>query len=82
MESRDNKGDEHGVGSSTVVHGASDQGSSSFAAVKCQNSQVPSTGSRIESDPGGYWWPPPFPTGLKQFSGKFGNLLFLAVFNF
>jgi hypothetical protein len=25
---------------------------------------------------------PPFPTGSKQFSGSFGNLLFLAVFNF
>jgi len=24
---------------------------------------------------------PPFPTGSKQFSGNFGNLLFLAVFN-
>jgi hypothetical protein len=25
---------------------------------------------------------PPFPTGSKQFSSNFGNLLFLAVFNF
>ena len=25
---------------------------------------------------------PPFSTGPKQFSGNFGNLLFLAVFNF
>jgi hypothetical protein len=25
---------------------------------------------------------PPFPTGSKQFSGNFGNLLFLTVFNF
>jgi hypothetical protein len=25
---------------------------------------------------------PPFPTGSKQFFGIFGNLLFLAVFNF
>jgi hypothetical protein len=25
---------------------------------------------------------PPFPTGSKQFSGNFGNLLFLAGFNF
>jgi hypothetical protein len=25
---------------------------------------------------------PPFPTGSKQFSGNFGNLLSLAVFNF
>jgi hypothetical protein len=25
---------------------------------------------------------PPFPTGSKQFSGNFGNLLFLAAFNF
>jgi hypothetical protein len=25
---------------------------------------------------------PPFPTSSKQFSGNFGNLLFLAVFNF
>jgi hypothetical protein len=33
----------------------------------------------IQVDIGGH---PPFPTGSKQFSGKFGNLLFLAVFNF
>jgi hypothetical protein len=25
---------------------------------------------------------PPFSTGSKQFSGNFGNLLFLTVFNF
>jgi hypothetical protein len=25
---------------------------------------------------------PPFPNGSKQFSGNFGNLLFLASFNF
>jgi hypothetical protein len=25
---------------------------------------------------------PPFPTGSKQFSSNFGNLLFLVVFNF
>jgi hypothetical protein len=25
---------------------------------------------------------PPFPTGSRQFFGNFGNLLFLAVFNF
>jgi hypothetical protein len=25
---------------------------------------------------------PPFPTGSKQFSNNFGNLLFLEVFNF
>jgi hypothetical protein len=25
---------------------------------------------------------PPFPTRSKQFSGNFGNLLFLAAFNF
>jgi len=25
---------------------------------------------------------PPFPTGSKQFFGNFGNLLFLAGFNF
>jgi hypothetical protein len=24
---------------------------------------------------------PPFPTGSKQFSGNFGNLLFIAFFN-
>jgi hypothetical protein len=32
-----------------------------------------------EVDIGGH---PPFPTGPKQFSGNFGNLLFLAVFHF
>jgi hypothetical protein len=31
----------------------------------------------IQVDIGGH---PPFPTGSKQFSGHFGNLLFLAVF--
>jgi hypothetical protein len=25
---------------------------------------------------------PPFPTGSKQLSGNFGNLIFLEVFNF
>jgi hypothetical protein len=30
----------------------------------------------IQVDIGGH---PPFPTGSKQFSGNFGNLLFLAV---
>jgi len=33
----------------------------------------------IQVDIGGH---PPFPTGSKQFSSNFGNLLFLAVFNF
>jgi hypothetical protein len=33
----------------------------------------------IQVDIGGH---PPFPTGSKQFSGNFGNLLFLAVFHF
>jgi hypothetical protein len=33
----------------------------------------------IQVDIGGH---PPFPTGSKQFFGSFGNLLFLAVFNF
>jgi hypothetical protein len=33
----------------------------------------------IQVDIGGH---PPFPTGSKKFSGNFGNLLFLAVFNF
>jgi hypothetical protein len=33
----------------------------------------------IQVDIGGH---PPFPTRSKQFSGNFGNLLFLAVFNF
>jgi hypothetical protein len=33
----------------------------------------------IQVDIGGH---PPFPTGSKQFSDNFGNLLFLAVFNF
>jgi hypothetical protein len=36
-------------------------------------------GWMIQVDIGGH---PPFPTGSKQFSGNFGNLLFLAVFNF
>jgi hypothetical protein len=33
----------------------------------------------IHVDIGGH---PPFPTGSKQFSDNFGNLLFLAIFNF
>jgi hypothetical protein len=33
----------------------------------------------MQVDIGGH---PPFPTGSKQFSDNFGNLLFLAVFNF
>jgi hypothetical protein len=33
----------------------------------------------IQVDIGGH---PPFPTRSKQFSGNFGNLLFLVVFNF
>jgi len=33
----------------------------------------------IQVDIGGH---PPFPTGSKQCSGNFGNLLFLVVFNF
>jgi hypothetical protein len=33
----------------------------------------------IQVDIGGH---PPFPTGSKQFSGNFDNLLFLTVFNF
>jgi hypothetical protein len=33
----------------------------------------------IQVDIGGH---PHFPNGSKQFSGHFGNLLFLAVFNF
>jgi hypothetical protein len=35
--------------------------------------------SLIHVDIGGH---PPFPTGSKQISGNFGNLLFLAVFHF
>jgi hypothetical protein len=40
---------------------------------------LPKEGGLIQVDIGGH---PPFPTGSKQFSGSFGNLLFLAVFNF
>jgi hypothetical protein len=36
-------------------------------------------GGLIQVDIDGH---PPFPTGSKQFSGNFGNLLFLAGFNF
>jgi hypothetical protein len=38
---------------------------------------LPKEGGLIQVDIGGH---PPFPTGSKQFSGHFGNLLFLAVF--
>jgi hypothetical protein len=40
---------------------------------------LPNEGGLIQVDIGGH---PPFPTGSKQFSSNFGNLLFLAVFNF
>ena len=40
---------------------------------------LPKEGGLIQMDIGGH---PPFPTGSKQFSGNFGNLLFLIVFNF
>jgi hypothetical protein len=37
---------------------------------------LPKEGGLIQMDIGGH---PPFPTGSKQFSDNFGNLLFLAV---
>jgi hypothetical protein len=40
---------------------------------------LPKEGGLIQVDIDGH---PPFLTGSKQFSRKFGNLLFLAVFNF
>jgi hypothetical protein len=40
---------------------------------------LPKEGGLIQVDIGGH---PPFPTGSKQFSSNFGNLLFLAGFNF
>jgi hypothetical protein len=48
MDNRDRKYGDHGARSSTIVHGESNQGLSSFAAVKCQNSQLPNTSSRSE----------------------------------
>jgi hypothetical protein len=40
---------------------------------------IPKEGGLIQVDICGH---PPFPSSSKQFSGNFGNLLFLAVFNF
>jgi hypothetical protein len=40
---------------------------------------IPNEGVFIQVDIDGH---PPFPTGSKQFSGNFGNLLFLGVFYF
>jgi hypothetical protein len=40
---------------------------------------LPKEGGFIQVDIGGQ---PPFPMGSKQFFGNFGNLVFLAVFNF
>jgi hypothetical protein len=40
---------------------------------------LPKEGGLIQVDISGH---PPFPTGSKQFSSNFGNLLFLAGFNF
>jgi hypothetical protein len=39
---------------------------------------LPKDGGLIQVDIGGH---PPLPIRSKQFSGNFGNLLFLAVFN-
>jgi hypothetical protein len=61
MDIRDSKGGEHGARSSTTIHGVSDQGSSSFAVVKCQNSQVSSMGSRSEINPFSLDGPTQFP---------------------
>jgi hypothetical protein len=46
MDNKDRKGGEHGAKSGIEFHGEFDQGLSSLAVVKCQNSQVSSTGSR------------------------------------
>jgi hypothetical protein len=40
---------------------------------------LPKEGGLIQVDIGGH---PPFPNGSKRLSGNFGNLLFLAGFNF
>jgi hypothetical protein len=40
---------------------------------------LPKDGGLIQVDISGH---PPYPTSSKQFFGNFGNLLFLAVFNF
>jgi hypothetical protein len=40
---------------------------------------LPKEGGLIQVDIGGH---PPFPNGSKWLSGNFGNLLFLAGFNF
>ena len=61
MEFRDRKGDEHGARSSTIVHGAPDQGSRNIETVKCQNSQVSGTGSRLKGDPFGLDGPTQIP---------------------
>jgi hypothetical protein len=50
----------------------------SSQAPSIQHKQVDKVAVLIQVDIGGH---PPFPTGSKQFSGNFGNLLFLAVFN-
>jgi hypothetical protein len=47
------------------------------SALRSFNSAVLALLLLIQVDIGGH---PPFPTGSKQFSGNFGNLLFLAVF--
>jgi hypothetical protein len=50
-----------------------------IAMIKQQLKTQQSPPNLIQVDIGGH---PPFPTRSKQFSGNFGNLLFLAVFNF
>jgi len=41
-----------------------------------------SCGEKLRADPGGYQWTPTFSNWLKIIFGNFGNVLFLAVFNF
>jgi hypothetical protein len=48
-------------------------------ALNAMDTILPKEGGLIQVDIGCH---PPFPTGSKQFSGNFGNLLFLKVFNF
>jgi hypothetical protein len=48
-----------------------------IAGCRAQKPRQSFSWALIQVDIGGH---PPFPTGSKQFSGNFGNLLFLAVF--
>jgi hypothetical protein len=87
MKKEENKKEAHADDDASVNQGvggdppeplSSPSSSSSYSFENSHHSQH-SNHKVIQVDIGGH---PPFPTGSKQFSSNFGNLLFLAGFNF